>query len=218
MDKRTLCQYIDHTLLKAEATPDDIKKICDEAKEMGFMAVCVNSAYAELAAAELKGSGVKTAVTTGFPLGMMVTAAKAYESKLAAEAGADEIDTVINIGRLKAGDYDYVLDDLQAVVNATGTAKVKVIIEAGMLTEGEIIKACELSVKAGAAFVKTSTGMLGSGATVEAVRLMRKTVGPKIGVKASGGVRSMLDVENMIAAGATRIGTSSGYQLALEAE
>jgi len=206
-----LNKYIDHTLLKADATTEQIKKICDEAKQYDFASVCVNSCHAEYVAQQLKGSGVATCCVVGFPLGAMSTAAKAFETAEAVKDGAEEIDMVINIGYLKGGMTQEVQDDIAAVVKAAhaGGAIVKVIIETCLLTEEEKVLACELSKAAGADFVKTSTGFSTAGATTQDIALMRKTVGPELGVKAAGGVRTRETAEAMIAAGATRIGASS---------
>lgn len=205
--------YIDHTLLKPEATEEQIKKICAEAKEYGFASVCVNPAWVSLAAAELKGATSKVCTVIGFPLGASTSTTKAFETKDAITNGAEEIDMVINIGALKSEQYDVVENDIKAVVEAANGTLVKVIIETCLLSDDEKVKACELSVSAGADYVKTSTGFSTAGAKVEDVALMRKTVGPKIGVKASGGVRSLEDLESMVAAGATRIGASSGVKI-----
>ena len=209
-----LQKYIDHTILKAETTESQVKVICDEAREHGFMSVCVNACYAEYVAKQLAGTDVKTCVVVGFPLGATLSEVKAFETKAAIEKGADEIDMVINVGALKDGKDDYVLQDIKAVVDASnGKALVKVIIETCLLTEEEKVRACELSVKAGADFVKTSTGFSTGGATVEDIALMRKTVGPDIGVKASGGVRNSADAKALINAGATRIGASKSVSI-----
>lgn len=209
-----LQKYIDHTILKAETTESQVKVICDEAREHGFMSVCVNACYAEYVAKQLAGTDVKTCVVVGFPLGATLSEVKAFETKTAIEKGADEIDMVINVGALKDGKDDYVLQDIKAVVDASnGKALVKVIIETCLLTEEEKVRACELSVKAGADFVKTSTGFSTGGATVEDIALMRKTVGPDLGVKASGGVRNSADAKALIDAGATRIGASKSVAI-----
>lgn len=209
-----LQKYIDHTILKAETKEEQVKQICDEAKEHGFMSVCVNASYAKFVSNELKGTDVKTCVVVGFPLGSTLSEVKAFETKAAIENGADEIDMVINVGALKDKKDDYVLQDIKAVVEAAkGKALVKVIIETCLLTEEEKIRACQLSVKAGADFVKTSTGFSTGGATVEDIALMRKTVGPDLGVKASGGVRNFADAKAMIDAGATRIGASKSVAI-----
>lgn len=202
--------YIDHTLLKPEATGDDITRLCHEAMENNFYAVCVNPSFVELSAATLKGSGVKVAAVVGFPLGATTTAVKAFETAEAIENGAAEVDMVIHVGALKSGDSKYVLNDIQAVVNAAKGKPVKVIIETGLLNEDEKVLACRLAAEAGAAYVKTSTGFGPGGATIADVQLMRETVGSELGVKASGGVRTSGTVHEMIEAGATRIGTSSG--------
>jgi len=208
-----LNKYIDHTLLKATATKEEVIKLCNEAKKYQFASVCVNTCYAELVRKNLEGSGVATCVVVGFPLGAMMTEAKAYEAKLAVEAGANEVDMVINIGALKDKDYHYVENDIKAVVEASKPAIVKVIIETCLLTDEEKVKACELAVKAGAHFVKTSTGFSTGGATKEDVALMRKTVGEGIGVKASGGIRTYETAMEMIKAGASRIGASSSVDI-----
>lgn len=206
-----VAKMIDHTLLKADATKDQIEKICAEAKEYNFASVCVNPAWVKLSSDLLNGTEVKVCTVIGFPLGASTPETKAYETKNAIENGATEVDMVINIGALKGGDNELVERDIRAVVDAAkGKALTKVIIETCLLTEEEKVRACELSVKAGADFVKTSTGFSTGGATAEDIALMRKTVGPEIGVKASGGVRSAEDAQKMIDAGATRIGTSSG--------
>ena len=211
MDK--IAKMIDHTLLKAEATSGDIKRICAEAREYGFASVCVNSCYAKLVSDELKDSGVETCCVVGFPLGAMVTRAKAYEAKCAVEDGADEIDMVINIGALKEGSDALVEEDIRAVVEASKPAIVKVIIETCLLTDEEKVRACELSEKAGAAFVKTSTGFSKAGANAADVALMKKTVGDRLQVKASGGIHTPEQAAELIAAGADRIGASNGIAL-----
>jgi len=201
--------YLDHTLLKADATPADIIRVTEEAKHYHTASVCVNSCYASLVAEQLKGSGVKTCCVVGFPLGAMSTGAKALEAALAVRDGAEEIDMVMSVGLAKAGDWDAVQADISAVVTAARPAIVKVILETCLLDDDEKIKACLAAKSAGAAFVKTSTGFSTGGATSEDVALMRRTVGPDMGVKASGGVRSREQAEAMINAGATRIGCSS---------
>lgn len=208
-----LKDYIDSTILKAEATKKDIEKLCAEAKEYGFKSVCVNSCYASLASKLLKGTNVGVAVVVGFPLGATLPSVKAFEAKSSILEGATEIDMVINVGKLKDKDYDYVENEIRAVKNAIGNHVLKVIIECCLLTDEEKVKASELTVKAGADFVKTSTGFSKGGATVHDVELMRKTVGPDFGVKAAGGIRTKQDMEDMIKAGATRIGTSHGVDL-----
>lgn len=202
-------KLFDHTILKADATKAEVIKICEEAKKFNFMSVCVNSYYTKLVAKELQGSDVKTCTVVGFPLGQMSTAAKALETELAVKDGADEIDMVINVGALKDQDYEVVLEDIKAVKKACGQALLKVIIETCLLTEDEKKKACELSKEAGADFVKTSTGFSTGGAKAEDVALMRACVGEEMGVKASGGIRNKETAEEMIKAGASRLGTSA---------
>lgn len=211
--RMNLAKYIDHTILKANATTEQVKVICDEAKEYGFMSVCVNSAHTAFVSEQLAGSEVKTCTVVGFPLGAMLSEAKAYETKLAVAAGADEIDMVINVGAIKDQNFDLVEADIKAVVDASGEALVKVILETCLLTDEEKVKACELSVAAGADFVKTSTGFSTGGATLEDVALMRKTVGDKAQVKASGGVRDYDGAIAVINAGADRIGASAGVAI-----
>jgi deoxyribose-phosphate aldolase len=208
-----LNKLIDHTLLKADALPGEVITLCQEAKHNAFKSVCINSSFVPLAAKELANSGVLVCTVVGFPLGAMSTLAKGFETKQAISDGADEIDMVINISRLKAKDYDYVLNDIKEVVKNAAGKTVKVIIETSFLNQEEKIKACELTLLAKAHFVKTSTGFAAGGATVEDIALMRKIVGPSFGVKASGGVRSLEDMEKMVKAGATRIGTSSGVKI-----
>ena len=210
----TIAKMIDHTLLKADATSEQIDKLCSEAKEYHFASVCVNPVWVGKCAQLLKNTDVKVCTVIGFPLGASTSETKAFETNNAIENGATEVDMVINIGALKKGDNDLVERDIRAVVEAAkGKALTKVIIETCLLTEEEKIRACELSVKVGADFVKTSTGFSTGGATVADIALMRKTVGPAIGVKASGGVRSAEDAQRMIEAGATRIGASSGIAI-----
>ncbi len=203
-----IAQMIDHTMLKADASRETIVRYCKEAREHKFASVCVNSAFVPLVAKELEGSGVKTCCVVGFPLGAMLTTAKAFEAAEAVKAGAQEIDMVINISALKDKDYSFVEEDIRAVAEASGDALVKVIIETCLLTDEEKVKACELSVKAGAAFVKTSTGFSTGGATAADVALMKKTVDGKALVKASGGIRTPEDAKALIEAGADRIGKS----------
>lgn len=206
-----LAAMIDHTALKPETTIEQIEKLCAEAKQYGFVSVCVNPVWVKYAAEQLDGSKVKVCTVIGFPLGATTTNTKVFETRNAIENGAGEVDMVINIGALKSGDDETVLHDISAVVQAAGEeALTKVIIETALLTDEEKIRACELAVKAGADFVKTSTGFASGGANVKDIALMRKTVGPEIGVKASGGVRDRETAEAMIEAGATRIGASSG--------
>lgn len=206
-------KYIDHTQLAADATKDKIKKLCDEAKEYDFASVCVNSCWVKYCAEELKNSSVNVCTVVGFPLGAMVTRAKAYEAKCAVEDGADEVDMVINIGALHDKDYSLVEEDIREVKKACGDKLLKVIIEACLLSDEEKVKACELAAAAGADYVKTSTGFSKSGATAEDVALMRKTVGDKLGVKAAGGIRDSETAKKMIAAGASRLGCSAGIAI-----
>ena len=206
-----LPKYIDHTLLKAEARPCDIEKLCAEAREYRFFSVCVNSSNVALCAKLLAGSGVKTGSTVGFPLGAMLAGVKAHEAAAAIEAGAQEIDMVMNIGAMKAGNLKLAEEDMAAVRKACGSAVLlKVIFETCLLTTEEIVTACKIAKDTGMDFVKTSTGFSTAGATEEHIALMRKTVGPVMGVKAAGGVRTFADAVNMINAGATRLGTSGG--------
>lgn len=204
-------KLIDHTLLRADALPKDIVKLCEEAKKYDFMSVCVNPGYVSLAALELAGTDVAVCTVIGFPLGATSSESKALEAAIAVEEGAAEVDMVINVGKLKAGlDLD-VYTDIRAVKNAVGEDIIlKVIIETALLTDEEKVRASMLAKKAGADFVKTSTGFSKGGATVADVKLMREAVGPDIGVKASGGVRTLSDLEAMVKAGANRIGTSNG--------
>lgn len=206
-------KYIDHTLLAMNATEDQIRKLCDEAKEYHFYSVCVNSGYVPLAASLLKGSDVKVCSVVGFPLGAMLTSAKAFETEMAVKAGAQEIDMVINVGWLKSNDWQAVKNDIEAVFNACGDVPLKVILETCLLSKDEIIKVCNICKEIGVAFVKTSTGFSVSGATVEDVKLMRETVGDKMGVKASGGIRDRATAEKMVEAGATRLGASAGIAI-----
>lgn len=206
-------RYIDHTLLKPESTQTQIDKLIAEAVEYQFASVCVNPTWVSYAAKALKGTEVNVCTVIGFPLGANTSSVKAFETKDAVANGADEIDMVINIGQLKSGQYDAVEADIRAVVEASGDKLVKVIIETCLLTDGEKVKACQLAVAAGADYVKTSTGFSTAGANIADVTLMRKTVGPNIGVKAAGGTRSYADAEAFIKAGATRIGTSAGVAI-----
>ena len=207
-------KLIDHTLLKQDAQPEQIVKLCDEAKQFDFMSVCVNPAYVPLAAKCLEDSDVKVCTVIGFPLGMNLTKTKVEEAVLAVKQGADEVDMVINVGMLKAGNDDYVREEIREIKQAVGhNIILKVIIETCLLSNDEIVRACKAAKEAGADFVKTSTGFSTGGATVEAVRLMRETVGPEMGVKASGGVRTHEDLIAMVEAGANRIGTSSGAKI-----
>ena len=219
MKKNALAKYIDHTLLKPDATEAQIEKLCAEAREYGFASVCVNSCYASLAARLLAGSDVAVCCVIGFPLGAATTAAKAFEAADAAQNGATEIDMVINVGAAKDGRWDDVEADIAGVAAAIeGKALLKVIIETCLLTDAEKIEACRAAVRAGADFVKTSTGFSKAGATAADVALMRKTVGPEIGVKAAGGIRTYADAMAMIEAGASRIGASAGIAILAEAE
>jgi deoxyribose-phosphate aldolase len=208
-----LASMIDHTLLKPDASHEQIKALCEEAAKYKFATVCVNSSNVGLAAKLLAGTGVKAIAVVGFPLGAASAASKAFETLEAIREGALEIDTVINLGALKSRDYKEVFDDLRGVVEAAGNIPVKVILETSSLTEDEKIIGCALAKGAGAAFVKTSTGFAGGGATVEDVKLMRRIVGPDIGVKASGGVRTYDDAKKMVEAGANRLGTSASVEI-----
>lgn len=206
-------KYIDHTILKATATREDILKLCSEANQYHFASVCVNPAYVALAHQLLSGTGVMVCTVIGFPLGANTPSVKAFETTQAIADGADEVDMVINLGRTKAHDWDGVYEDIRAVVQAASGVLVKVIIETCYLTDEEKVKACQMAVKAGADFVKTSTGFGTGGATVEDVRLMKQTVGDACKVKASGGIRDKEAFEAMIAAGADRIGCSAGVKI-----
>lgn len=209
-----LNRFIDHTLLKPDATRAQIKKLCDEAKQYHFASVCVNTAQIEYVAELLKGTDTAPCCVVGFPLGAMLTSAKAFEAREAVRLGAKEVDMVINVGAVKEGDYAFVENDIKAVFEETrGKALLKVIIEACLLNDDEKMKACLIAKHAGADFVKTSTGFSTGGATIADVMLMRKTVGMDMGVKASGGIRTMDDAIAMIEAGATRLGTSAGVKL-----
>ena len=212
-EKMSYNKLIDHTLLKQDATPEQIVKLCDEAKQFDFMSVCVNPAYVPLASECLKGSGVKVCTVIGFPLGMNLTRTKVDEAKLCIAQGATEIDMVINVGMLKAGHDDYVREEIKLLKEVAGKLVLKVIIETCLLTDEEKVRACKLSKEAGADFVKTSTGFSTGGATAHDVKLMRETVGPEMGVKASGGVRTHEDLLAMVEAGANRIGTSNGTKI-----
>lgn len=210
----SLNQYIDHTLLKPEVTKEQILKLCQEAKEYQFAAVCVNPIWVALCKEQLTGTKVQVATVVGFPLGANTPEVKAFETKQAINDGATEIDMVMNVGALKSKDLEWVKKDIAAVVEAAGNqAIVKVILETGLLNEEEIETASRISVEAGAHFVKTSTGFGPGGATVPHIQLMRKTVGPEIGVKASGGVRDYETAAAMVEAGATRIGASAGIAI-----
>ena len=215
MDPNAIAALIDHTLLKPEATGKDVERLCLEALQYRFACVCVNPYWVPLVAAKLHGSSVKTCSVIGFPLGAATTVNKAAEAAEAASTGAQEIDMVINVGELRSGHYDIVREDIAAVVHAArlNNAIVKVILEIALLTDPQKTTACLLSKEAGAAFVKTSTGFGPAGATVEDVALMRRVVGPSIGVKASGGIRTLEDLQNMVAAGASRVGASASVKI-----
>jgi deoxyribose-phosphate aldolase len=213
MIKEELAAKIDHTLLKPAAAEEDIEKLCSEAREYHFWSVCVNSSWVSRVKELLAGSGVKVCAVVGFPLGAMSTAAKAEEARIAVEDGADEIDMVINVGFLKSGKNNAVQEDIGAVKRACQGRLLKAIIETCLLTEKEKVLACELAHKAGADFVKTSTGFSTAGATEADIRLMRQSVPDDMGVKASGGVKTYDDAVKMISAGATRIGTSNGIAI-----
>lgn len=208
-----LARYIDHTLLKPDTTVEEIEKLCAEAREYSFASVCVNTCYVPLCAARLAGSGVKVCSVVGFPLGAMLSSAKAFETREAVRAGAEEIDMVINVGALKSRNYSMALDDISQVVQAARPAIVKVILETCLLSDEEKVAACTLSKLAGAKFVKTSTGFSKGGATAHDVSLMHNTVGDDLEVKASGGIRSENDARQMIAAGATRLGASASVAI-----
>lgn len=212
---RDIARCIDHTILRPDATADDIRKICAEARQYGFASACVNPYWVPLVAAELAGSPVKVCTVVGFPLGASATEMKAAETEAAVRAGAQEIDMVLNIGELRGGNHDAVLRDIEAVVAAAHKAGaiVKVILETALLDDNQKAIACTLAKLAGAEFVKTSTGFSTNGATVHDVELMRRTVGAEMGIKASGGIRTLEDLNSMLAAGATRIGASSGVKI-----
>lgn len=209
-DISKLAKMIDHTELKSSSGEKKIKNLCNEAKQYGFISVCVNPANVELATKQLAGSDVLVCSVVGFPLGMSTTEIKALEAKKAVEQGATEIDMVINVGAMRDGKHDHIREDIKQVVLASAPAHVKVILETCYLTDEQIIKACELSVEAGAHFVKTSTGFGAFGAFEHHVKIMRETVGPELGVKAAGGISNFKDAMRMINAGATRLGTSAG--------
>ena len=218
MDKKTIAAMIDHTLLKPEATPAQIEKLCAEAAEYHFASVCVNPVYIPLAARLLKGTGVKVCCVVGFPLGAIAPEQKAAEAASCAAMGAEELDMVIHVGAAKAGDWALVQRDIEGVVKAAAGHTVKGIIETCLLTDEEKVKACEAAKAAGAHFVKTSTGLSTGGATTHDIALMRKTVGPEMGVKASGGIRDYETAMAMIEAGANRIGASAGIAIVAAAE
>lgn len=217
MDEQLLNRFIDHTLLRPEATPDDVRRLCEEAQAWDFFSVCVNTHYVDLAASCTAGSEIAVCSVAGFPLGAVDTAVKAFEAQRAVGHGAGEIDMVMNVGALKAGESGLVRDDIAAVVAAcAGRAQVKVIIEAALLADAEIRTACRLVIEAGAAFVKSSTGFGPPGADTRRIRLMREAVGPDFGVKASAGIRTAAFALELVTAGASRIGTSSGVQIMRE--
>ncbi len=213
-----MARHIDHTLLKPDATQEELIKLCAEAKEYNFFSVCINPSNIEKAKELLEGTDTKVCTVVGFPLGQMTTEAKSFETKEAVFLGAEEVDMVINIGKLKDQDYDYVLEDIRAVVLAAGGVLTKVIIETCLLTDEEKVKACQLAQDAGADFVKTSTGFSKSGATKEDIKLMRETVGQEMGVKASGGIRTLADALSMINNGASRLGLSASVAIVNEIE
>ncbi len=219
MTAAEMAQYIDHTLLKPEAIPAAFDQLCEEARQYGFKAVCVNSGRVAYVAEKLKGTGIAVCSVVGFPLGAMLSRCKSFEARKAVEYGAQELDMVLNIGALKAGDLNAVGKDILAVrYEAKPPIILKVIIETCLLNDAEIVRACETAQKAGADFVKTSTGFSTGGATVEDVALMRKTVGSEMGVKASGGIKDFETAAAMIAAGATRIGAGAGVAILSGAE
>lgn len=218
MDMRSLAGKIDHTLLKPEATEAEIRTLCEEARKHGFYSVCVNPANVALSAQQLAGSDVKVCTVVGFPLGATTSEVKAFETRDAIGNGAQEIDMVINVGALKSAQMDRVEADIRAVVEAAAGVPVKVILETCLLTDDEKVVACKASKSAGAAFVKTSTGFSKGGATVADIRLMRQTVGPEMGVKASGGVRDLATAIAMVEAGATRLGASASVAIVTGAE
>lgn len=210
MEQHRLAEYVDYTLLKPTATREDVLRLCEEAKAYRTCSVCVNSCFVKTVREALRGTGIKTCCVVGFPLGAMSSQAKAEETRIAIEDGAEEIDMVQNIGQAKAGEWSLVEQDIAAVTEAArGRALVKVILETCLLTQEEIVASCQAAARAGADFVKTSTGFSTGGARAEDIALMRKTVGPKMGVKASGGIRTRQAAEEMIQAGASRIGASS---------
>jgi len=214
-EQRKLAGMIDHTLLKPDATPDQVRKLCAEAVEYGFYAVCVNPVHVEVAARSLQGSAVRVCSVIGFPLGANTTEIKVREAERAIADGAREVDMVLNVGAIKAGAFDAAEQDIAAVVKAAHArgAICKVILETGLLSDEEKVEACRRAVSAGADFVKTSTGFGPGGATVADIALMRRTVGPRVGVKASGGIRTYEVAREMVAAGATRIGASASVQI-----
>jgi len=218
MKKHEVAKLIDHTLLKAAATPEQIAKLCEEAAAYHFASVCVNPCYVAQCAKLLAGTGVAVCAVIGFPLGANTSQTKAFETREALANGATEVDMVINVGALKAGDRDAVCDDIKAVVKAANGVRVKVILETCYLTDEEKILACQAATQAGANFVKTSTGFGPAGATVNDVALMKRSIGPGMEVKAAGGIRTLQDTIAMVEAGATRIGASAGIQIVEAAE
>lgn len=210
---KKLAPLIDHTLLKADARVEEVVQLCREARQYGFAAVCVHPCMVAAAVRALRGSDVATATVIGFPLGATLPAVKAYEATASVQQGAAELDMVLAVGRMKQGDADQVRDDILGVVGAARGRLVKVILETGLLTDEEKVRACRLAVEAGAGYVKTSTGFASGGATTHDVQLLRATVGPHIGVKASGGIRNARDATLMLEAGASRLGTSSGVAI-----
>lgn len=213
-----IAKYIDHTILKPDATEDEIRRICEEAKTEGFFAVCVNPCWAETASGILKGSGVKTAVVAGFPLGAGRQEIKAREAELAIEDGADEIDMVINIGMLKAGNYRYVEDEIKKIKTACGGKLLKVIVETCLLSETEKEAVCGIVSNSGAEFIKTSTGFSNGGAVIEDIKLFKRIAAGRIKIKASGGIRDYMTAMKMIESGADRIGTSSSLKIMGESD
>ena len=212
--RKSIAAMIDHTLLKPDASEAQIAKLCAEAREYAFASVCVNPGYVRQCAAALAGSPVKVCTVIGFPLGATTSESKAFEARDAVEKGAQEVDMVVNVGKIKSGAWDYVKSDIQAVVDAVkGKALTKVIIETCLLTDEEKVRVCTLAKEAGADFVKTSTGFSTGGATAADIALMRRTVGPEMGVKASGGIHNAAEALAMIEAGATRIGASAGIAI-----
>ncbi len=213
MNKNNWARFIDHTLLKPESSAEDLRRLCSEAKQFGFFSVCVNSFWVAFCKKELFGSQVKVCTVVGFPLGASIAEANGHETRLAVQNGADEIDMVLNIGAAKSGWWDEVTRDIKGVVVAAAGRPVKVILETHLLTEAEKVRACQAAAEAGAQFVKTSTGFTGGGATITDVKLMKKSIPSVMEVKASGGVRDLAQFQDMINAGATRIGTSSGVKI-----
>jgi len=217
LDRSNIARLIDHTQLRAYAALDDIRELCDEAVEHGFASVSINPVWTSWCAKRLRGKGVKVDPTIGFPLGATTPHVKLEEAREAIRNGADELDMVINIGALRSGFADFVEKEIAAIVKAAGNAPVKVILETSYLSNDQKVAVCEMSVRSGAAFVKTATGFGGGGATVDDVRLMRSVVGEKLGVKAAGGIRTFGQVRDLVEAGATRIGTSAGIAILADA-